>query len=81
MKKAIYTVLAKSGKSYKWEFTECEHDTNDYGNGIYISIKHPSGDHTLLDCRYANKYDFNKMCVDFLIEYYGENLDELSQDD
>ena len=81
MKKAALRVLTKTGKSYRWEFTECEPDTNDYGNGIYISIKHPSGDHTLLDCRYTRGYNFDKMCVDFLIEYYGENLDELSEDD
>jgi hypothetical protein len=80
MKKAIYTVLAKSGKTYKWKFTESK-DVNDYGNGIYIVIRHPSGDRSLLDCRYAKNYDFTKMCVDFLLEYYGENLDELSQDD
>ena len=78
--KASYTVTTKNGKSYKWEFTECK-DGNDYGNGIYISIKYPSGGHTLLDCRYERKYNFTKMCVDYLMEYYGENLDELSEDD
>ena len=81
MKEATYTVLATNGKEYKWNFTECERDPNDYGNGIYISIKYPSGDYTLLDCRYARKYNFDQACVDFLLDYYGENLDELSRDD
>ena len=81
MKKATYEVLATNGKTYKWNFTECEPDHNDYGNGIYIAVVRPSGDSFLLDCRYAKNYDFNRMCVDYLIDYYGENLDELSMDD
>ena len=81
MKEATYTVLAKSGKEYKWSFTECTPDPGDYGNGIYISIRYPSGDCTLLDCRYAKSYDFDKACVSYLLNYYGDNLDELSRDD
>ena len=80
MKEATYTVLTKSGKELKWNFTECEPDPNDYGNKMYISIETPSGDYSLLDCRYS-AYNFDKMCVDYLINYYGENLDELSRDD
>ena len=78
--KATFRVLAKSGQSYRWRFTECQ-DIDDYGNGIYIRIKHPSGDCTYLDCRYDKNYNFRKTCVDFLTEYYGTNLDELSEDD
>ena len=78
--KATYTVLAKSGKEYKWYFEEGKNE-GDYGNGIYIGVKHPSGDWGSLDCRYMTGYNFKKVCVDYLIAYYGENLDELSEDD
>lgn len=81
MKEATYTVLATNGKEYKWTFTENLPTEQDYGNGIYIAIEHPNGEYTYMDCRYARKYDFDLMCVDFLVEYYGANLDELSRDD
>ena len=81
MKKATYTVTAKSGKSYKWTFEECEINPNDYGNKRYISYIMPSGDAFMIDCRYSEKYDFRKICVDFLLNWYGDNLDELSEDD
>lgn len=77
---ATYTVLTKNGKVYKWSFTEskCE---GDYGNGIYIAVKSPSGDVFSYDCRYMRGYEFHTACVDYLLTYYGENLDELSEDD
>lgn len=78
MKTAKYEVLATNGKTYIWSFYECEPDPNDYGNGIYISIEKPSGDYSLIDCRYIRNYDFNRTCVDYLLNYYGENLDELT---
>ena len=78
--KASYTVTTKNGKVYKWSFTECKND-GDYGNGIYIRIQAPSGDVFGWDCRYMTKYSFHKACVDYLLTYYGENLDELSEDD
>ena len=81
MKTATFTVLTKSGKEYKWNFIECEPDTNDYGNGIYIHVNTPSGDTSLIDCRYDREYDFVKSCVEYLTAYYGNNLDELSMDD
>ena len=40
---AAYTVLTKNGKVYKWSFTESKSE-GDYGNGIYIAVKSPSGD-------------------------------------
>lgn len=80
MKEAKYTVLTKNAYLYKWSFTEQKRE-NDYGNGIYIAIKSPSGELSGLDCRYATNYDFNKMCVDYLLKYYGKNLDELTEDD
>lgn len=80
MKKATYTVIAKSGRKYKWTFIESKSET-DYGNGIYIAVKTPSLDHQWLDCRYDTNYDFRRTCVDYLLKYYGENLDELSEDD
>lgn len=78
--KASYTVTTKNGKAYKWSFTESKRD-GDYGNGIYIAVETPSGDIFSLDRRYAIGYDFRKACVDYLLVYYGENLDELSEDD
>ena len=78
--KATYTVTTKNGKVYKWSFKEYK-DESDYGNGVYIDVKFPSGDKSLLDCRYMIGYKFHKACVDYLLDYYGENLDELSEDD
>lgn len=77
---ATYTVTTKSGDAYKWSFTESKNE-NDYGRGIYIGVKSPSGDMLSIDCRYSPKYQFRKACVSFLINYYGDNLDELSEDD
>lgn len=79
--KATYTVTTKNGKAYKWTFEECEVNNEDYGNKKYIAYTMPSGDSFLLDCRYVSNYNFTKICVDFLLEWYGENLDELSEDD
>lgn len=76
---AKYTVTTKNGHAYKWSFTESKNE-GDYGNGIYIGVKFPSGDHTLLDCRYATNYKFHKECVNYLLAYYGDNLDELTED-
>lgn len=78
--KASYTVTTKNGKVYKWSFTEYKQEDN-YGNGIYIGVESPSGDHFLIDCRYIIGYKFPKTCVDYLLAYYGGNLDELSEDD
>lgn len=80
MKKATYNVTTKNGKTYKWSFTESKNE-GDYGNGIYIAVKMPSGDTFLIDCRYAPKYDFNRICVDFLLEWYGENFAQLYEAD
>ena len=78
--KANYTVTTKNGKVYKWSFVEYKSE-GDYGNGIYIAVISPSGDVFTLDCRYATNYNFHKECVDCLLAYYGDNLDELSEDD
>ena len=78
--KATYTVTTKNGNVYKWSFTESKNE-GDYGNGIYIAVKMPSGDVFSMDCRYMIGYKFHKACVDYLIFYYGDNLDELSEDD
>lgn len=77
---ATYTVTTKDGRAYKWRFAECKNE-GDYGNGIYIAVKSSSGDLYSLDCRYMIGYKFHKACVDCLLDYYGENLDELSEDD
>ena len=77
---ARYTVTTKNGKTYKWSFTESK-NKGDYGNGIYIGIITPSGDFSSMDCRYIKDYNFTKTCVEYLLRYYGENLDELSEDD
>ena len=77
---AAYTVTTKNGKVYKWSFTESKSE-GDYGNGIYIAVKSPSGDVFSYDCRYMRGYEFHKACVDYLLAYYGENLDALSEDD
>lgn len=76
--KANYTVTTKNGKAYNWSFSEYK-SIDDYGNGIYIGVVTPSGDLSALDCRYLKGYNFHKTCVDYLIRYYGENLDELSE--
>lgn len=81
MKTATYIVTAKNGKTYRWTFEECVINPDDYGNKRYIAYHMPSGDISLIDCRYAQKYDFNKICVDFLLEWYGENLAELCEED
>ena len=78
--KATYTVTTKNGQAYKWSFVEAKNE-GDYGNGIYIAVKSPSGDVYSLDCRYMKGYNFRKACVDCLITYYGENLDELSENE
>ena len=79
MKKLIFTVTTKNGKTLDWIFHECNIKEDDYGNKKYIAYTTPSNETALIDCRYAQKYDFRKVCVDFLIEWYGNNLDELSE--
>ena len=81
MKKATFEIVTISEKTYRWKFEECEIDPNDYGNKHYIKYITPSKDEFLLDCRYATNYNFIKLCVEFLINYYGENLDELYEVD
>lgn len=78
--KASYTVTTKNGRTYRWSFKEWKHE-GDYGNGIYIGIFTPSYETASLDCRYMTGYNFHKVCVDYLLNYYGDNLDELSEDD
>ena len=75
-----FTVTTKNGNVYNWSFAESKRE-GDYGNGIYIAVKTPSGDVFSLDRRYDIGYSFHKACVDYLLTYYGENLDELSEDD
>lgn len=74
--KGNYTVTTRTGSFYKWNFTEHKRE-GDYGNGIYIAVKAPSGDISSLDCRYMRGYDFLKTCVDYLLGYYGEKLAEI----
>ena len=74
--RATYTVTTKNGNVYTWNFTEGKSE-GDYGNGIYIAVKSPSGDISMLDCRYSADYRFDKYCAGFLTEYYGDNLEEL----
>ena len=78
---ATYVVTTTSGKSYKWYFEEGIVDPNDYGNKKYISYTMPSGDTFMIDCRYNTNYNFTKICVEFLINWYGDNLDELYEED
>ena len=78
--KSTYTVTTKNGRTYKWSFVEYKSE-GDYGNGIYIAVQSPSGDVCTIDCRYMIEYKFHKVCVEWLLTYYGENLDELSEDD
>ena len=78
--KANYTVTTKNGKACKWSFTESKTEGN-YGNGVYIGVIAPSGDFSAMDCRYMVGYKFHKACVEYLLNYYGDNLDELSEDD
>lgn len=75
-----YIVTTKDGKVCKWSFIENK-DDSDYGNGMYIIAESPARDMFLLDCRYKTKYNFRQVCVEYLLAYYGENLDELSEDD
>ena len=81
MKKATYIVTATSGKQYRWTFEECEINPEDYGNKMYIDCRATSGDGFLIDCRYAPTYDFNRICVKSLCNYYGENFAELYEAD
>lgn len=80
MKKANYNITCTNGKSYKWTFEECVVNPEDYGNKRYIAYHTPSGDISLIDCRYT-EYNFTKICVEFLLNFYGENLDELYEED
>lgn len=73
-----FEVTTKNGNKYIWSFTEFKTE-NDYGNGIYIGIERPSHDHCSLDCRYDPDYKFHKTCVNYLLNWYGENLDELME--
>lgn len=81
MKKATYIITTTNGNTYKWIFKECKIDPQDYENKHYIAYTMPSGDSFLLDCRYEKEYNFTKICVKFLIEWYGSNLDELYEED
>ena len=78
--RATYIVTTKNGETYKWKFTEGKSE-GDYGNGIYVAVKSPSGDISVIDCRYVKNYDFAKKCVEWLLTFYGENLDELYEED
>ena len=77
MKTATFKVTAINGKEYIWKFRECEPDIHDYGNGIYIDVKTPSKDYQMIDCRYATDYNFEKACISYLLNWYGENLVDL----
>mgnify|MGYP003292523804 CR=1 FL=1 len=81
MKKATFTVTTTNGKTLTWKFQECESNLNDYGNKKYIVYTTPSGEVFSIDCRYNINYDFIKICVEFLLNYYGKNLDELWRED
>ena len=81
MKKITYIITAKSGKEYKWTFEECEINPKDYGSKKYISYTKPSGDTFFIDCRYKPNYNFTRICVEFLLEWYGDYLDELYEAD
>ncbi len=73
MMEASYKVTTTRGGVYVWKFTEYKSE-NDYGNGIYIGIKTPTGEIFSLDCRYYTNYKFRKACEEYLSEYYGANL-------
>ena len=73
-----FTVTAKSGNTYTWTFTEHKNE-GDYGNGIYIGIETPSKDHHSLDCRYMIDYTFHKVCVDYLVRWYGDNFTDITE--
>lgn len=77
---AHYTVTTKNGGAYKWSFAEFKSE-GDYGNGTYIGVLSPSYEVSSLDCRYMEGYKFHKACVEYLLTYYGDNLDELYEDD
>lgn len=78
--KANYTVTTVDGKMYKWGFTEFKSE-GDYGNSTYIGVLSPSYEVFSIDCRYMKWYQFHKACVEYLLTYYGDNLDELYEDD
>lgn len=73
MQKKHFTVFAKNGNYYDWKFTE-NIGTDDYGNKTYIHVEMPSGDVTLIDCRYMTDYNFASTSVKALTDYYGKNL-------
>lgn len=77
IRNATYNVTTTNGKHYIWRFEECIPDKDDYGNKMYILYFTPSNDRFLIDCRYMKQYNFTKICVEFLLNYYGKNLDEL----
>ena len=69
----ILTVEVKSGKQYKWEFTDLPADKSDYGTGKYIHVKYPSGDESLIDARYTHDAFF-EIVTEYIHQYYGSNL-------
>ena len=75
-----FAVTTVNGKTYIWKFIETKSE-GDYGNGIYIAVVSPSGEIYSLDCRYIIDYNFTKVCVEYLLLYYGDNLDELYEED
>lgn len=70
-------VTAKSGKQYKWEFTDIPADNSDYGTGKYIHVTHPSGDTSLIDARYTHG-TFSEIVNEYIHNYYGSNLKSIT---
>ena len=77
--KINFTILTKQGKTLLWSFEEIETKRDDYGNMYYIEYTMPSGDVFLIDCRYIKNYDFRKTCIDFLINFYGNRMEKISE--
>ena len=55
------------------EFTEVKVKENDYGNKTYLDVTVDGRDHAFVDVRYARK-PIKDMCVEYLKDYWGENL-------
>lgn len=73
-------IVANNGKE-KGEYmyiAEEQGNNSPYGSGQYISLKPEIGQVILVDCRYMKGYSLEKAARNYLSDYFGDNLKEMT---
>lgn len=65
-------VVCENSHIYIWEFYR-HINSNDYGNGTYITVIKENEIEAYVDMRYT-KYNFKSWIISYLRQYYGDRL-------